>query len=209
MSFLRHARSIGPMGQVKTILRLKPCGASRWSAPGFAAGRDCNTAPSLIVRDEYAPAIPWRVALQQSLPPFHRMRPVCYESICRSRDFHRTASCVLTVCLGPGGHRIILSLLLAHSNGGNHTVVATMPMTATIPTTRRSPQRSMGTVMSAGPGAVAPQVPAARTERTQKYAYAQWIMWALFHAMDRLPDWRDLMRPNCQNQQAPKTNHQR
>jgi len=106
MSFLRHARSIGPMGQLKTILRLKPCGASRWSAPGFAAGRDCNTAPSLIVRDEYAPAIPWRVALQQSLPPFHRMRPVCYESICRSRDFHRTASCVLTVCLGPGGHRL-------------------------------------------------------------------------------------------------------
>lgn len=105
MSFLRHARSIGPMGQVKTILRLKPCRASRCSAPGFAAGRDCNTAPSLIVRDEYAPAIPWRVALQQSLPPFHRMRPVCYESICRSRDFHRTASCVLTVCLGPGGHR--------------------------------------------------------------------------------------------------------
>ena len=106
MSFLRHARSIGPMGQLKTILRLKPCGATRWWAPGFAAGRDCNTAPSLIVRDEYAPAIPWRVALQQSLPPFHRMRPVCYESICRSRDFHRTASCVLTVCLGPGGHRI-------------------------------------------------------------------------------------------------------
>jgi transposase InsO family protein len=65
MSFLRHARSIGPMGQVKTILRLEPCRASRWSAPGFAAGRGCITAPSLIVRDEYAPAIPWRVALQQ------------------------------------------------------------------------------------------------------------------------------------------------
>ena len=99
MSFLRHARSIGPMGHVKTILRLERCGASRWSATRGAKGRGCYPAPSLIVRDEYAPAIPRRVALQQSLPPFHRMRPVCYESFRRSRDFHRTATCVLTVCV--------------------------------------------------------------------------------------------------------------
>ena len=65
----------------------------------FAAGRGCYPAPSLIVRDEYAPAIPRRVALQQSPSPFHRMRPVCYESSRRSRDFHRTANCVLTVCV--------------------------------------------------------------------------------------------------------------
>ena len=48
MSFLRHARSIGPMGQVKTILRLERCGASRWSAAGTAVRRGCYTAPSLI-----------------------------------------------------------------------------------------------------------------------------------------------------------------
>jgi len=52
MSFPRHARSIGPMGQVKTILLWKRCGASRWSASGHAVRRGCYTAPSLIVRDE-------------------------------------------------------------------------------------------------------------------------------------------------------------
>src|SRR2546423_11882044 len=105
MSFLRHARSIGPIGHVKIILRWKLRGASRWSAKKSAAGRGSYPAPSLIVRDEYALAIPWRVALQQSPPPFHQ-RPFCYESICRSRDFHQTASSVLTVCVSPGGKLI-------------------------------------------------------------------------------------------------------
>jgi hypothetical protein len=112
MSFPRHARSIGPIGHVKTSLRFEHCAASRWSAPGIAVRRGCHTAPSPIVRDEYAPAIPWRVALQQSPPPFHRMRPVCYESICRSSDFHRTANCVLTVCVRLGGRSTIDRALL-------------------------------------------------------------------------------------------------
>ena len=146
MSFLRHARSIGPMGQLKTILRLKPCGASRWSAPGFAAGRDCNTAPSLIVRDEYAPAIPRRVALQQSPSPFHRMRPVCYESSRRSRDFHRTANCVLTVCVSqPDKRNFALASLFVRAATNSrvpslHRHCSASPLLRTPPPpSRRSP----------------------------------------------------------------------
>src|SRR5215471_9417797 len=45
--------------------------------------------------------VPW----EQSPPPFSRVLPVCYEGICRSREFHRPANSVLTVCLSPGGHR--------------------------------------------------------------------------------------------------------
>ena len=104
MSFPRHARSFGPMGPVKTILRLKLWSASRWSAPGTTARRGFYTAPSLIVRDEYAPAIPWRVALQQSPPPLHRMIHSAMKEYGRSRTFHRTASCRLTGCLSPGVH---------------------------------------------------------------------------------------------------------
>ena len=110
MSFLRHARSIGPIGHVKTILQFRLCTASRGSAPGSTVGRGCDTAPSLIVRDEYAPAIPWRVALQQSPPLFHRMGPFCYERICRSRSFHRTANSGLTGCLTSGVHFRLCSI---------------------------------------------------------------------------------------------------
>ena len=106
MSFLRHARSMGPMGHVKIILRLRLCAASHWSATGSAVRRGCYPAPSLIVRDEYAPAIPWRVALQQSPPPLHRMFHFAMKEYGRSRNFHRTANCRLTGCLSRGVHPI-------------------------------------------------------------------------------------------------------
>jgi hypothetical protein len=32
--------------------------------------------PALIGLDEFQPAIPWQVALQQSLPPLRRLRPI-------------------------------------------------------------------------------------------------------------------------------------
>src|SRR5207248_4100763 len=51
VSFLRHARSIGPMG-AKTLLQFERWGASRWSAKEAVARRGFYTAPSLIVRDE-------------------------------------------------------------------------------------------------------------------------------------------------------------
>jgi hypothetical protein len=54
MSFLRHGESIDPMN----ILFL-------WEQ---ASG----SLPVLIGLDEFQPAIPWQVALQQSLPPLRR-----------------------------------------------------------------------------------------------------------------------------------------
>jgi len=59
MSFLRHGESIDPMTFV-------PLGAS---------GRS-GSLPVLIGLDEFQPAIPWQVALQQSLPPLRRPRAI-------------------------------------------------------------------------------------------------------------------------------------
>ena len=58
MSFLRHGESIAPM-------MLVPLGAS-----GLASSQ-CSSE-----RDEFQPAIPWQVALQQSLPPLRRPRTI-------------------------------------------------------------------------------------------------------------------------------------
>ena len=52
MSFLRHGKSIAPMSQ----------GGSTPSGKASASHR----------HDEFQPAIPWRVALQQSPPPLRR-----------------------------------------------------------------------------------------------------------------------------------------
>ena len=100
MSFLRQARSIGPRGQVKTILRLSHCG----SAEVVAVRRRCNTAPSLIVRDESH-----RLFLGGWLSSRARLRFTgCVHSamkeVCRSTNFHRTARCELTGCLSRGVH---------------------------------------------------------------------------------------------------------
>ena len=100
MSFLRHARSIGPMGQVKTILRLKQGG----SAGACAVRRGFDTAPSLIVRDESH-----RLFLGGLLSSIARLRftgwfDFAMKEVCRSRRFQRTAMCELTGCLSRGVH---------------------------------------------------------------------------------------------------------
>jgi hypothetical protein len=58
MSFLRHGESIDPMV-------FYPAGSKR----------RCSL-PALIGLDEFQPAIPWQVALQQSLPPLYRLRTI-------------------------------------------------------------------------------------------------------------------------------------
>jgi hypothetical protein len=82
MSFLRHARSIGPMG----------------------TNRGAGT-PLLIVRDGSH-----RLSLgglPSSRAPFRFARYVDHavKGFRRSSSFHRTANCGLTDCLGPGVHR--------------------------------------------------------------------------------------------------------
>ena len=58
MSFLRHGESIDPMNVL------------------FHWEQASGPLPVLIGLDEFQPAIPWQVALQQSLPPLRRPRTI-------------------------------------------------------------------------------------------------------------------------------------
>jgi hypothetical protein len=49
-------------------------------------------------------AIPWRVALRQSLPPLHRLVTILNNPLCRTMIFQRTATTPLTSCLSPRVH---------------------------------------------------------------------------------------------------------
>src|SRR5208282_4785613 len=52
-------------------------------------------------------AIPWRVALRQSLPPLHRLVTILNNPLCRTMIFQRTATTPLTSCLSPRVHSTI------------------------------------------------------------------------------------------------------
>jgi len=58
MSFLRHGESIDPMNAL------------------FLWEQASGSLPVLIGLDEFQPAIPWQVALQQRLPSLRRPRPI-------------------------------------------------------------------------------------------------------------------------------------
>jgi hypothetical protein len=49
-------------------------------------------------------AIPWRVALQQSLPPLYRPVTILNNPLCRTIIFQHTATTPLTSCLSPRVH---------------------------------------------------------------------------------------------------------
>jgi len=110
MSFLRHGRSIGPMGR-KSKSKAKPSkpeGECRLPLVGTRASvKDATEGArlGLIVRDESH-----RVSLGRLLSSRARLRfPGCSQFAMkvsgRSRNFQRPASSVLTVCLSSGGHR--------------------------------------------------------------------------------------------------------
>ena len=44
-------------------------------------------------------AIPWQVALRQSLPPLHRLATILNNPLCRTMIFQRTVTTPLTSCL--------------------------------------------------------------------------------------------------------------
>ena len=52
----------------------------------------------------FQPAIPWQVALRQSLPPLRRLETILNNQTCRTIIFQRTATTPLTRCLSPGVH---------------------------------------------------------------------------------------------------------
>ena len=108
MSFLRHGRSIGPMGEKSKRKPTKPEGECRLPLVGTRASvKDATegTRLGLIVRDESH-----RVSLGGLLSSRASLRfPGCSQFAMKvsgqSREYHRLASSVLTVCLSPGGHR--------------------------------------------------------------------------------------------------------
>jgi len=72
-----------------------------YRSDGFcAAGSEpLSPLPALIGLDEFQPAIPWQVALQQSQPPLHRPRTILNNPTRRTMILQRTATTPLTPCL--------------------------------------------------------------------------------------------------------------
>jgi hypothetical protein len=68
--------------------------------------------PPLIVWMSFRLAIPWRVALQQGLPPLRQPFTFCTQRFRRTMSFHRTAYCGLTGCLSRGVHSTNAGYLL-------------------------------------------------------------------------------------------------
>ena len=66
-------------------------------APGYRASRKEHALP--IVRDEFRPAIPRRVARQHCPSPLHRHFQHKSYPLSAERIYHRTVDSVLTVCL--------------------------------------------------------------------------------------------------------------
>jgi len=101
MRFQRHTESIGPMCHHIFY----PWPVSRFPvgpAPGYRARRKEHALP--IVRDEFRPAIPRRVARQHCPPPLHRHHQLKSIAVSNGIFYHRTVASVLTVCLSPGDH---------------------------------------------------------------------------------------------------------
>ena len=86
MSFLRH----------EEIYRSDV--AKGWEATRSSASQHSSAAMS------FQPAIPWRVALQQSPPPLRRLATILRQSERRTTLFHPTATTPLTSCLTIGVH---------------------------------------------------------------------------------------------------------
>jgi hypothetical protein len=75
-------------------------------APGYRTSRKEHALP--IVRDEFRPAIPRRVARQHCPSPLHRHCQHNPYPLQAERIYHRTVDSVLTVCLTKRGNPIFL-----------------------------------------------------------------------------------------------------
>src|ERR1700724_3968553 len=105
MSFLRHARSIGPMGVLTS-----PTAEAEYRLPLVGTGiwhkGATEIAPLLIVRDESH-----RLSLGGLVSTRARLRfagcvQFAMKVYGRSRNFQRTAHSVLTVCVSRGDKRM-------------------------------------------------------------------------------------------------------
>src|ERR1700691_3218025 len=67
-------------------------------------GERTLSSPSPSSAMSLRPAIPWRVALQQSSPPLHRLRPSFLKPNSETINLQRTASVQTRSCLTHGDH---------------------------------------------------------------------------------------------------------
>lgn len=96
MRFSGMTESIGPMCHYGCY----PWSVSRFPVgplPGFRTRRKVHALS--IVRDEFRPAIPQRVARQQCPSTFHRHPQLKTIAVAIGIIYHRTVDCLLTVCL--------------------------------------------------------------------------------------------------------------
>jgi hypothetical protein len=101
--FLRH-NGIYRSSDVSSLL-FTPGPLSRFPVgpvPGYRASRKEHAPP--IVRDEFRPAIPRRVARQHCPSPVHRHFQDNSYPLSAERIYHRTVDSVLTVCLTKRGN---------------------------------------------------------------------------------------------------------
>jgi len=100
--FLRHGGICRPMYSC-----FKSLDRSTAFRPGSA--QTVKDAPEVLRpthrRDEFRPAIPQRVARQQSPPPLHRHAHPKSVPGSATMNLQRTVNSVLIVCLSPGDHR--------------------------------------------------------------------------------------------------------
>ena len=100
LRFLRHDGICRPMSCC-----FKNLDRSTAFRPGSA--QTVKDAPEVLRpthrRDEFRPVIPQRVARQHCPPPLHRQGQNITIAESNGIIYHRTANCLLTVCLTPGG----------------------------------------------------------------------------------------------------------
>ncbi len=100
--FFRH-RGIYRSDVSSLLVNLGQSAAFR-SGPGQAIGRAGRKHALPIVRDEFRPAIPQRVARQHCPSPLHRHHQLKTIAASTGILYHRTVPSLLTVCLTPGGN---------------------------------------------------------------------------------------------------------
>jgi hypothetical protein len=106
MSFLRHARSIGPMW-VLTSRKAQPGYRLPLVGTGNPHKGATEIAPLLIVRDESHRLSLGGLLSSRACLRFAGCAQFAMKEYGRSRNFQRTANSVLTVCVSRGDKRIV------------------------------------------------------------------------------------------------------
>lgn len=104
MRFLRHDRIYRSDG---AVFRSGRNTASRWSGPGRAIRRDGRGTPFPSLSMSSDRLFLDRVGRHHCPSPLHRHCQHKILVLAGATDYHRKANCVLTVCLTPGGKRIV------------------------------------------------------------------------------------------------------